>query len=268
GGVTVLPLDDRGYRYERGGILSPDGHCRPFDQHAGGTVPSEGVGVGVLKRMADALRDGDRIVAGILGSAIHNDGGEEDGGNAPPIVGQSEAIRYAQQAAGVAPADIGYVEAHGTATRLGDPIEVQALTEVFAPSGRATGPCWLGAVKSNIGHTGAAAGVAGLIKTALMFEHRELVPTLHYTAPHPLLELGLTPFEVCTRTQPWPDLPGGGTPLAAVSSFGLGGSNAHAVLAGPSRRVRPAVGVLPAPPAVGVLPAPPAVGVLPAPPAV
>ena len=236
GGVTVLPRDDHGYRYERGGILSRDGHCRPFDQHADGTVPSEGVGVVVLRRMADALRDGDRIVAVILGSAINNDGSEKIGYTAPSIVGQYEAIRFAQQTADVDPADISYVEAHGTATRLGDPIEVQALTEAFGSSGRATGPCLLGAVKSNIGHTGAAAGVTGLIKTALMYEHRELVPTLHYTAPNPLLELDQTPFEVCTRTQPWPDRPDGAAPLAAVSSFGLGGSNAHVVLAGPPRR--------------------------------
>ena len=239
GGVTVLPLDDHGYRYERGGILSPDGHCRPFDERADGTVPSEGVGVVVLKRMADALRDGDRIAAVILGSAINNDGGEKIGYTAPSIVGQSEAIRYAQQAADVDPVDIGYVEAHGTATRLGDPIEIQALTDVFGPASAITGPCWLGAVKSNIGHTGAAAGVAGLIKTALMLEHRELVPTLHYSAPNPLLELELTPFRVSTATQPWPDRPGGAAPLAAVSSFGLGGSNAHVVLAGPPRRATP-----------------------------
>ena len=240
GGVTVLPLDDHGYRYERGGILSPDGHCRPFDERADGTVPSEGVGVVVLKRMADAVRDGDRIAAVILGSAINNDGGEKIGYTAPSIVGQSEAIRHAQQAAGVDPADIDYVEAHGTATRLGDPIEVQALTDVFGPPGRPAGPCWLGAVKSNIGHTGAAAGVAGLIKTALMLEHRELVPTLHYAAPNPLLELDLTPFQVSTATRPWPGRPGGGAPLAAVSSFGLGGSNAHVVLTGAPRRGTPA----------------------------
>jgi phthiocerol/phenolphthiocerol synthesis type-I polyketide synthase E len=239
GGVTVLPPDDRGYRYEHGGILSPDGHCRPFDEQAAGTVPSEGVGVVVLKRLTDALRDGDRIAAVILGSAINNDGGEKVGYTAPSIIGQSEAIRYALKAADVDPDDISYVEAHGTATQLGDPIEVQALTDVFGPSKRATGPCWLGAVKSNIGHTGAAAGVAGLIKTVLMLEYRELVPTLHYTKPNPLLDLDLTPFEVCVRAQPWPDRRGGGAPLAGVSSFGLGGSNAHVVLAGHPLRMRP-----------------------------
>ncbi|MEN3360888.1 MAG: hypothetical protein V7637_4870 [Mycobacteriales bacterium] len=235
GGVTVLPRGDVGYRYERGGILSRDGHCRPFDQHSDGTVPSEGAGVVMLKRAADALRDGDRILALIVGSAINNDGSEKIGYTAPSIAGQSEAIRHAHRVAGVDAADIGYVEAHGTGTRLGDPIEVQALAEVFGPAGRPGGPCWLGAVKSNIGHTGAAAGVAGLIKTALMYEHRELVPTLHYTGPNPLLELESTPFEVCTSHARWPDRPGGEAPLAAVSSFGLGGTNAHVVLAGPPR---------------------------------
>jgi phthiocerol/phenolphthiocerol synthesis type-I polyketide synthase E len=237
GGVTVLPLTDRGYRYEHGGILSPDGHCRPFDEQAAGTVPSEGVGVVVLKRLRDALRDGDRIAAVILGSAFNNDGAEKIGYTAPSVEGQREVIKRAQQTAGVDPADIDYVEAHGTATPLGDPVEVRALTDVFRPSAGATASCWLGAVKSNIGHTGAAAGVAGLIKGTLMLEHRELVPTLHFTKPNPLLELDSTPFVVCTHRQPWPDR---GAALAAVSSFGLGGTNAHVILAGPPRRPPPA----------------------------
>ena len=238
----MLPRSDRGYRYERGGILSPDGYCRPFDEQAAGTVPSEGAGVVVLRRLADALRDGDRIAAVILGSAIGNDGAEKIGFTAPSIAGQSAVIARAQAAAGVDPADIGYVEAHGTATRLGDPVEVQALTGVFGAAAGARGACWLGAVKSNIGHTGAAAGVAGLIKAALMLEHAELVPTLHFTRPNPLLELDETPFAVCTQAQPWPSRGPANrdTALAAVSSFGLGGTNAHVVVAGAPQRMRPA----------------------------
>lgn len=235
GGVAVMGDADRGYLYEPGGILSPDGHCRPFDARAEGTVPSEGVGVVVLKRLADALRDGDRIAAVLLGSAINNDGAEKMGYTAPSVSGQSDLIRYTQHLARVDPADIDYVEAHGTATRIGDPVEVQALTDVFAESTDATGWCGLGAVKSNLGHTGSAAGVAGLIKTVLMLEHGELVPTLHYTTPNPLQELDTTPFRVVTRHEPWPDR---GTRLASVSSFGVGGTNAHVVLQGPPARDR------------------------------
>lgn len=237
GGVTVTAKDDWGYLYEEGGILSRDGHCRPFDERAGGTVPSEGVGVVVLKRLADALRDGDRIAAVILGSAVNNDGADKMGYTAPSITGQSEVIGYAQQVAGIDPADIDYVEAHGTATRMGDPVEVHALTDVFRTSTDATGWCLLGAVKSNIGHTGAAAGVAGLIKTALMLERREVVPTLHFGNPNPLLDIESTPFRVATAAAPWPDR---GTPLAAVSSFGVGGTNAHVIVAAPPERDRPA----------------------------
>nr|WP_232327876.1 type I polyketide synthase [Kibdelosporangium sp. MJ126-NF4]CEL14437.1 Malonyl CoA-acyl carrier protein transacylase [Kibdelosporangium sp. MJ126-NF4]CTQ88802.1 Malonyl CoA-acyl carrier protein transacylase (EC 2.3.1.39) [Kibdelosporangium sp. MJ126-NF4] len=236
GGVTVTGAGEWGYLHEAGGILSPDGYCRPFDENAGGTVPSEGVGVVVLKRLADALRDGDRIAAVILGSALNNDGSDKMGYTAPSITGQSEVIGYAQQIAGIDPADIDYVEAHGTATRLGDPVEVHALTDVFRASTDATGWCLLGAVKSNLGHTGAAAGVAGLIKTVLMMEHREVVPTLHYSAPNPLLDIESTPFQVCAATGPWPSR---GTPLAAVSSFGVGGTNAHVVVQAAPERDRP-----------------------------
>jgi phthiocerol/phenolphthiocerol synthesis type-I polyketide synthase E len=236
GGVTVTAKGEWGYLYEQGGILSPDGHCRPFDENAGGTVPSEGVGVVVLKRLEDALRDGDQIAAVILGSAINNDGADKMGYTAPSITGQSEVINYAQQTAGIDPADIDYVEAHGTATRMGDPVEVQALTDVFRTSTEATGWCLLGAVKSNIGHTGAAAGVAGLIKTVLMVQRREVVPTLHFGSPNPLLDIDSTPFKVCASAGPWPDR---GVPLAAVSSFGVGGTNAHVILQAAPERDRP-----------------------------
>src|SRR5262249_34163480 len=157
----------------------------------------------VLKRLADALRDGDRIAAVILASAVNNDGGDKLGYTAPSLRGQSEVIRYAQQIGEVDPVDIDYLEAHGTATRIGGPVEVQALAEVSQAATDATGWCWLGAVKSNLGHTGAAAGVAGLIKTVLMLEHREMVPTLHYGTPNPLLDLDATPFRVCTQARPW-----------------------------------------------------------------
>ncbi|MFJ4780719.1 type I polyketide synthase [Streptomyces sp. NPDC088762] len=241
GGVTVMPRGEWGYLFEPGGILAADGHCRPFDLLAGGTVPSEGVGVVVLKRLADALHDGDRISAVIAGTAVNNDGADKMAYTAPSASGQSEVIRAALQTAGLAPTAIGHVEAHGTATRLGDPIEVQALSEVFGAATDETGWCALGAVKGNIGHTGAAAGVTGLIKTALMLEHGELVPTVHYTGPNPLLELDRSPFRVATEHRPWPVRQEGAPRAGAVSSFGVGGTNAHAVLVqAPDRAVRAA----------------------------
>ncbi|KAB1933412.1 acyltransferase domain-containing protein [Micromonospora sp. ALFpr18c] len=236
GGVAIIPGDEWGYLYEEGGILSPDGRCRPFDEDAGGTVPSEGVGVVVLKRLSDALREGDRIVALIRGSAINNDGADKIGYTAPSLTGQSEVIRYAHHVGGTDPADVDYVEAHGTGTRIGDPIEVAALTDAWGPAGATAGSCGLGAIKSNIGHTGAAAGVAGLIKTALSLHHRQFVPTAHFRRPNPMLNLADTPFRVCTEVEKWPDR---GTPLAAVSSFGVGGTNAHVILEAAPTRSRP-----------------------------
>ncbi|WP_158847572.1 type I polyketide synthase [Saccharothrix deserti] len=233
GGVAVSPPGEWGYWHEQGGALSADGHCRPFDVNATGTVPSEGVGVVVLKRLDDALRDGDRIAAVVLGSALNNDGAEKMGYATPSIPGQRDVIRYAQKLAGVDAADIDYVEAHGTATPIGDPIEVQALTEAFRMSTDEVGYCMLGGVKGNLGHTSAAAGVAAFIKTVLMLEHGELVPSLHFDQPNPLLELDGTPFRVCTEHRPWPDR---GDRIAAVSSFGVGGTNAHVVLQGPPER--------------------------------
>ncbi|MFF9018125.1 type I polyketide synthase [Streptomyces sp. NPDC014870] len=233
GGVTVMPAGEWGYLFEPGGILAPDGHCRPFDARSAGTVPSEGVGVVVLKRLADALRDGDRIAAVIAGTAVNNDGADKMAYTAPSAAGQSEVVRAALDAAGLPATAIGHVEAHGTATRLGDPIELQALTEVFGPArptGAATGWCALGAVKGNIGHTGAAAGVTGLIKTALMLEHHEIYPTAHYTTANPLLELERSPFRVTESLRTWELGAGQERRAGAVSSFGVGGTNAHAVL--------------------------------------
>ncbi|MFC1232972.1 type I polyketide synthase [Streptomyces sp. Sce081] len=245
GGVTVMPYGEWGYLFEPGGILAPDGYCRPFDVRSAGTVPSEGVGVVVLKRLADAVRDGDRIAAVIAGTAVNNDGADKMAYTAPSATGQSEVIRDALADAGVPAAAVGHVEAHGTATRLGDPIEVQALTEVFGPAGQESGGCLLGAVKGNIGHTGAAAGVTGLIKTVLMLEHREIAPTAHYTAPNPLLELDRSPFRVATGPEPWVPREGRAERVGAVSSFGVGGTNAHVVLTEapavrrPARAARP-----------------------------
>lgn len=233
GGVAVAPKGEWGYWHDAGGPLSADGHCRPFDASATGTVPSEGVGVVVLKRLSDALANGDRIAAVVLGSALNNDGAEKMGYTTPSIVGQRDVIRYAQKLAGVDAADIDYVEAHGTATPIGDPIEVQALTEAFRMSTDERGYCLLGGVKGNLGHTSAAAGVASFIKTVLMLEHGEVVPSLHFDKPNPLLDLEDTPFQVCTEHKPWPER---GTRVASVSSFGVGGTNAHVVLQGPPTR--------------------------------
>jgi phthiocerol/phenolphthiocerol synthesis type-I polyketide synthase E len=190
----------------------------------------------VLRRLEDALRDGDHVSSIIRGSAINNDGADKIGFTAPSVTGQRNVILLAQKVAGVDPWDVDYVEAHGTATPIGDPVEVQALTDAFRRSRDDTGWCRLGAVKSNIGHTGAAAGVAGLIKTVLMLEHRELVPSLHFTKPNPLLGIEQTPFRISTRHEPWPDR---GTPLAAVSAFGVGGTNAHVVVQAPPPDGRP-----------------------------
>lgn len=230
GGASLWVPQTTGYLYEEGSIMSVDGRCRPFDAAASGTVGGNGVGAVVLRRLDDALRDGDRIVAVIRGSATNNDGAEKIGYIAPSVVGQREVIQLALAQAGVDAADIGYVEAHGTGTKVGDPVEVAALTAAFRESTERTGYCWLGAVKSNIGHTGSAAGVSGLIKTALMLRHRELVPSLHFERPNPGLELDTSPFRVIADRRPWQ---ADGPLLAGISSFGMGGTNAHAVLESP-----------------------------------
>ncbi|MFG3691061.1 amino acid adenylation domain-containing protein [Micromonospora sp. NPDC047740] len=238
GGASLWLPQVTGYLYEEGYIESADGHCRPFDAAASGTVGSSGVAVVVLRRLEDALADRDRIVAVIRGSALNNDGGAKIGYSAPSFAGQRDVIQFAQAQAGVEAGDIAYVEAHGTATRVGDPIEVAALTAAFRESTDRVGFCRLGAVKSNIGHTGAAAGAAGLIKTALMLRHREVVPTLHFREPNPGLELDTSPFRIAAELAP---LPAEGPVLAGVSAFGVGGTNAHVVLESPpSRQAAPA----------------------------
>ncbi|MFD7092900.1 amino acid adenylation domain-containing protein [Streptomyces sp. NPDC059896] len=220
-----FPLE-QGYPYQEGMIVSPDGVCRAFDENAGGTVFSDGVGVVVLRRLSDAVAAGDTVYALVRGSAVNNDGSDKVGFTAPSVTGQARVIAAAQAAAGTEPGSIGYIEAHGTGTALGDPIEVQALQEVFA-SGERGAPCALGSVKTNIGHTDATAGVAGLIKAALSVYHGKLVPSLHFERANP--ELGLDPelFYVNTELRDWPR---GGPRRAGVSSFGIGGTNAHVVL--------------------------------------
>jgi acyl transferase domain-containing protein len=229
GGSAVRAREVHPYRWEEGGTASPDGRLRAFDARAGGLVGGSGVGVVVLKRLADALADGDTVRAVIRGTAANNDGARRIGFTAPGVDGQAAAIRAALAAAGVPAASVGYVEAHGTATALGDPIEVAALTRAFA-GGAADLRQWcaLGSVKTNIGHLDAAAGVTGLIKAVLALERREIPPSLHFERPNPQIDFAASPFFVNTRLRPWES---GGVPRrAGVSSFGLGGTNAHAVL--------------------------------------
>ncbi|MBT2398636.1 beta-ketoacyl synthase N-terminal-like domain-containing protein [Streptomyces sp. ISL-100] len=227
GGVAVREFEPRGYRYEEGAILSTDGHCRPFDADASGTVSGDGVALVVLKRLEDAVADGDHIHAVIRGSAVNNDGSAKIGFTAPSPHGQAEVIAEALAVAGVGARTVQYVEAHGTATPLGDPIEVQALTEAFGPDA-AAGSVYLGSVKSNIGHLDAAAGVAGLIKATLALEHRFIPPTAHFRSPNPRLSLDKGPFRVNAEGVPWPDTET--APRAGVSAFGIGGTNAHVIL--------------------------------------
>jgi len=229
GGVSLVTQRQGGYLHQEGMIHSTDGHCRAFDASASGTVGGEGAGVVVLKRLSEALKDGDHIYALLKGSALNNDGNRKVGFTAPSVQGQAECIRRAHKFAKVAPGSIGYVEAHGTGTALGDPIEVRALTEAFA-TGPGGPPCALGSVKTNIGHLDAAAGVAGLIKAALSLYHRQLPASLHFVRPNPAIAFAQGPFFVNDRLRAWAAPAGGGARRAGVSSFGIGGTNAHAVL--------------------------------------
>ncbi|MEM7482575.1 MAG: amino acid adenylation domain-containing protein [Acidobacteriota bacterium] len=228
GGVSVRVPHDAGYLSEESGITSPDGHTRPFDAAGRGTVFGNGVGMVVLRRLEDALADGDRVLAVIRGSATNNDGSVKVGFTAPSLGAQARVIAEALAAADVDPATVSYVEAHGTGTELGDPIEVAALSRAFGEARDRSVPCALGSVKSNIGHLDAAAGVSGLIKTVLMLRHREIPPSLHFETPNPKIDFAGSPFEVATERRPWTSSDG---PLrAGVSSFGFGGTNVHLVL--------------------------------------
>ena len=229
GGVSLTFPLGAGYLYQEGMILSPDGHCRPFDAEARGTRAGAGAGIVVLKRLAEALADGDTVHAVIRGIAINNDGDGKAGFTAPSVDGQVEVIATAQALAGVSARSIGYVEAHGTATPLGDPIEIAALTQVFRADTPDLGFCRLGSLKANLGHLDAAAGVAGLIKTVLVLQHRELPPLVNFRTPNPALELDRSPFTASATGSAW-TAEGDAPRRAAISSFGIGGTNAHAVL--------------------------------------
>ncbi|MFJ9213860.1 amino acid adenylation domain-containing protein [Streptomyces sp. NPDC102264] len=221
----TIPLV-QGFVHQEGLVVSPDGKCRAFDEKGGGTVFGSGVGALVLRRLSDAEASGDRVYAVLRGSAVNNDGANKAGFTAPSVDGQAHAIAQAQTAAGLEASSIGYVEAHGTATALGDPIEVQALQQVFGGAGR-TEPCALGSVKTNIGHADATAGLAGLIKATLCVYHGELVPSLNYEHPNPEMGLDAGLFYVNTTLKPWKSE----TPRrAGISSFGIGGTNAHVVI--------------------------------------
>jgi non-ribosomal peptide synthase protein (TIGR01720 family) len=228
GGVSVTVPQKTGYFYEEGGIHSPDGHCRAFDEKARGFVSGNGVGIVVLKRLADALRDGDTIHAVIKGSAINNDGSLKVGYTAPSEIGQAEVIASALAMANIEPETIGYIEAHGTGTALGDPIEIAALTRVFRASTLKKNFCAVGSVKTNVGHLDSAAGITGLIKTVLALKHGLIPPSLHFEKPNPRIDFASTPFFVNGTLSEWKT--GNAPRRAAVSSFGIGGTNAHVIL--------------------------------------
>jgi acyl transferase domain-containing protein/acyl carrier protein len=228
GGVSVNVPQKEGYLYQEGSIVSPDGHCRAFDANAKGCIDGSGAGIVVLKRLQDALADGDNILAIIRGSAINNDGSLKVGYTAPSIEGQSAVISEAQAVAGIDIETISYVETHGTGTVLGDPIEVAALTQAFRYGTQKKGFCGIGSVKTNIGHLGAAAGVASLIKTVLALKHKQIPPSLNFDQPNPKIDFANSPFYVNSKLLPWET--DGNPRRAGVSSFGIGGTNAHVVL--------------------------------------
>ncbi len=228
GGASVRAPHKTGYLYEDGMTFSSDGHCRAFDAVSSGTVGSNGVGVVVLKLLSQALEDGDVIHAVIKGSAINNDGSAKAGFTAPGVGGQQAAIQEALAVAGVPAESITYVEAHGTGTTLGDPIELTALTRAFRQSTEEKGFCRIGSLKTNVGHMDTAAGVGGVIKTALALRHRKLPPSLHFTRPNPAIDFANSPFVVNDRLTPWETR--GEPRRAGVSSFGIGGTNAHVIL--------------------------------------
>ena len=236
GGVAVTCPPNSGYLYQEGAMLSPDGHTRSFDADAQGTVFSDGAAVVLLKRLSDAIADGDTIYAVIRGAAVNNDGAHKASFTAPSVTAQARVVAAAQECAGVEPRSITYVEAHGTATPLGDPIEVEALTQAFRAEHTQTKQfCALGSVKSNVGHLVIAAGAAGLIKTALAARHGVLPPSINFRANNPKIDFANSPFYVndkLTRLAPRHRRPR----RAGVSSFGVGGTNAHVIVEEPPRQ--------------------------------
>jgi acyl transferase domain-containing protein/NADPH:quinone reductase-like Zn-dependent oxidoreductase/thioesterase domain-containing protein len=242
GGANIVLPPRRGYLTKQGEILSPDGHCRPFDARARGTLFGSGAGIVVLRRLADAVPAGDRILAVVKGSAINNDGCGKVGYLAPGVEGQARAITEAIAVSGIDPETISYVEAHGTGTVVGDPIEVAALTQAYRQFTSKKGFCALGSVKSNIGHLGEAAGVASFLKTVLALVHRELPPSLHYEAPNPQIDFDASPFVVNARLAPWTG--SNGARRAGITSLGAGGTNCHVIVeeaspTAPPGRARP-----------------------------
>lgn len=228
GGISIHIPSKAGHLHQDGGMESPDGHCRTFDAQAKGTIFGDGVGIVVLKRLDEAIKDGDTITAVIKGSAINNDGSLKVSYSAPSVVGQTESIKDALARANVQADTISYVEAHGTGTELGDPIEVTALTKAFRTHTALQQYCVLGSVKPNVGHLDRAAGISGLIKTALSLKNREIPPTLHFQEPNPVIDFANSPFYVSNCLMPWQA--GEGLRRALVNSLGMGGTNAHVVL--------------------------------------
>ena len=245
GGIAIDVGRNQGYYHHEGSVSSPDGHCRAFDAKAAGTVFGNGVGIVVLKRLEDALADGDTIHAVILGSATNNDGSHKVGFTAPSVSGQSKVIVEALADAGVSADTVGYVEAHGTGTTLGDPIEVEAMTRAFGASTTKRQFCAIGSVKTNVGHLDGAAGISGFIKAVLSLRHGLLPPSLHFEEPNPKIQFDETPFFVNDKLTTWTAGTQPGAPRrAGVSSFGMGGTNVHVVLqeapaAAPARESRP-----------------------------
>jgi len=226
GGISINFTKATGYMYYEGMISSNDGHCRAFSDKAKGTVRGEGVGIVVLKLLEEAIADKDYIYAVIKGTAINNDGNRKAGYTAPSITGQTQVIKMAHKMAGVEPETITYIETHGTGTSVGDPIEIEALISAFNSNKK--GFCKIGSLKTNIGHLGSAAGVAGFIKTVLSLKYRQIPPSLHFEHPNPRIDFDNSPFLVNTCLTLWER---NGNPLrAGVSSFGIGGTNAHIVL--------------------------------------
>jgi acyl transferase domain-containing protein/acyl carrier protein len=228
GGVCVRVPQETGYYFEPGGIFSPDGHCRVFDERAEGVVFGNGVGIVVLKRLSEALADGDAISAVVKGWAVNNDGAAKASYAAPSLEGQADVITRAQQSAGVSPGTITYVEAHGTGTSLGDPIEIAALTRAFRAATKRKRFCAVGSVKSNVGHLDPAAGVASLIKTVLSLQHRQIPPSVNCQTPNPKIDFANSPFFVNKQLADWNV--SRGPRRAGVSGFGIGGTNVHLVL--------------------------------------
>ncbi|MFC1570056.1 type I polyketide synthase, partial [bacterium] len=228
GGVDIGIPQKSGFLYQTGGVFSKDGHCRPFDSEATGTLFNDGAGIVILKRLSDALKDGDQIWAVVRGSAKNNDGANKVSFLAPSVEGQAQVIAMAQAQANILPEDISYIEAHGTGTPMGDPIEIEALTKVFRYFTEKNQFCYLGSIKGNIGHPTIASGVAGLIKTVLCLYHEKIPATLHYKKPNPKIDFKSSPFKVVDQLTPWPrnDRPR----LAGISSFGFGGTNVHAIV--------------------------------------